>query len=37
MRKAFIALFSAALLASCTLSQAADDPGNTLRIYNWAD
>lgn len=37
MHKAVIALFSAVLLASTPLSQAADDPGNTLRIYNWAD
>lgn len=37
MHKALIALFSATLLATTSLSQAADDPGNTLRIYNWAD
>jgi len=37
MHRAFIALFSAVLLASMPVSQAADDPGNTVRIYNWAD
>ena len=37
MHKTLIALFSVVLLASSPQSQAADDPGNTLRIYNWAD
>ena len=37
MHRAFIALFSAVLLASMPVSQAADDPANTVRIYNWAD
>ena len=37
MHKTLIALFGVVLLASSLQSQAADDPGNTLRIYNWAD
>ncbi|QLG93800.1 polyamine ABC transporter substrate-binding protein [Pseudomonas yamanorum] len=37
MHKAFIALLSVALLTLSSLSRAADDPGNTLRLYNWAD
>ncbi|AZF63546.1 Putrescine ABC transporter putrescine-binding protein PotF [Pseudomonas sp. LBUM920] len=37
MHRAIIALFSAVLLASMPVSQAADDPANTVRIYNWAD
>lgn len=37
MHKAVIALLSAVLLASTPLARAADDPDNTLRIYNWAD
>lgn len=37
MHKAFIVLLSTALLMLSPQSRAADDPGNTLRIYNWAD
>lgn len=37
MHKTFISLLSTALLAPASLSQAAGNPDNTLRIYKWAD